>query len=379
MKSTIGIIELYQHSEVLIHYCKLLLNGDHHIKVFCPKEMHQDLPIDIKENKKFSWYLNTADIGTFINNHEDHFSSCDFVLVTTIFSHFKDFLKIPASTKCALIIHSLHTWVEPYKHIKLRKQFFLKDLVRLIRFFIQGQSRSRKKVLNAFNYVGLGNDSILSYAQRNVQSQLTNKFRSTPFGGYLGRSRPPKRDKFRFTITGTLEDNVRDYYLVLNAIKKNEHKFTVPTQLLLLGKPKGDSGIQIKKAFESLDVPNLEIVTFDTYISEQSYEANLKSTDVLIVPVKSTVHYIAFEELAFQSKLSGSVNDLLRYGIPSLVSSCFSVDEKIDARLTYFNSAEELGKSMINCLSKRNELTDNKYVSYAYPELYKNLKRNLNF
>jgi len=379
MKSTIGIIELYQHNEVLIHYCKLFLIGGHELLVFCPKDMYEDLPLEIKNSKKISWQLNSEDIGLFLNEQEQKIKACDHVLVSTIFSHFEAFGKIPTLTKSTLVIHSLHTWLEPFKHINLRQKYYLKDLYRLARFYVKGQAKARRKVLQAFHNIGLANASILSYAENNITSSIKKKFRSTPFGGYIGRENKMETEKFKFTITGTIEDNVRDYYVVLDALKKIENKLDKPTQIVLLGRPKGESGIKIKRTFEALNISNLEIVTFDNYISEETYMNQLMSTDVLLVPLNPIVQYIAFEELACKSKLSGSVNDLIRYGIPSIVSSAFSVDDNIDNQLTFFGDATELGDHILKYLSQPEILDDNIYSNYAYPELYKSLKRNLNF
>ncbi len=379
MVHTIGIVELYQHNEVLFHFCKLFALGNSNVKIFCSKEIYNDVPKEYLKNPQFKWFPNQVEINNFLKANKKELASCDCILVTTIFSHFNAFKAISSLSKTALIVHSYNTWFEPFKHISIRKNNIIRDVYRLVRFIIHRQATKRKSILNHFDIIGFPNKSILDYALSKTKGINKNKLRSIPFGGHIGRSTIPKMLPIRFTITGTVENNVRDYHLVFEAVKLLKGKLLKPIELVLLGRPNGYSGKKIIDQFKSLKIQNMNIISFDNYISVENYQTTLLSSNVLILPIKPDIQFIAFREYSFQSKLSGSVNDLIKHGIPALVSSSFAVDKEIDAQVYSFSDARMLSNHMLELALKFPALDDNLYAEHTYPRLLIELKKTLGF
>jgi len=52
----IAIIELYQHSEVIRHYCNLLKNGDQQVRIYASSIVYQMLK-DFHQHPNFQWIV----------------------------------------------------------------------------------------------------------------------------------------------------------------------------------------------------------------------------------------------------------------------------------------------------------------------------------
>ena len=380
MNQPIGIVELYQHNEVLTHYCDLLLYKNHKLYVFCNKDVFLDLPQSLK-NSSIIWFLRDAEesIDKFIKNNEASLKECGFLLVTTVFSHFISFTKLASWAKTALIVHSAHTWLKPFEHIHLRKGHKTADFLRLLKFILLRQASLRTKLLKEVRYIGLPNDAILNYVQSNFKAPGKSDFVTIPFGAFAGSPETNiEKNSTVFTITGSLGDDVRDYESVLEAIKFLLPSLNNKIQLVFLGKPKKKLGQHLKNTFDSINHPLLEIITFSRYISQADFDNYLFKTDYLILPLKKYTQFHVFRELTCLSKLSGSVNDMIRYGVPAIASKNCRVDEVVDQSLIYYENPKELANLILGLSSKekairtKDDLTSI-FSNYLIDKLYQDL------
>ncbi|MFT5765485.1 MAG: hypothetical protein ACI8X3_002922 [Saprospiraceae bacterium] len=349
----IGIIELYQHNEVLIHYCDLLLFGKQRLYVFCSTLIYDDLPERLKKSS-IIWFLDDKDknIDKFIKKNEAPIKECRFLLITTVFTDFSSFIKVASWKKSALIIHSAHTWLRPFRHIHLRKGHQIADTFRLFKSLFMRQAFLRKKLLKKVDYIALPNDAILKYVRENFTAPKNAEFVSIPFACFEGRKAVLAKAHTTFTITGSLGDDVRDYRAVLEALKILLPALNRKIKLILLGVAKRKSGQLLKEEFDQLKHPFLEVITFSAYISQMDYENYLFETDYLILPLKKYTQFYVFRELTCFSKLSGSVNDMVRFGIPAIASEHCTVDELVDKSIFYYENPKELAGLMLELALK---------------------------
>ena len=84
MRKTIAILELYQHDEVLRHYCDLLRVSTCNIKVFCSKVMYKNMRDfegvnQVERNIKDEIFS----IPKFQKSNFIKIKECDLVFITT--------------------------------------------------------------------------------------------------------------------------------------------------------------------------------------------------------------------------------------------------------------------------------------------------------
>lgn len=353
MQYQIGVVELYTHNEVLIHYCDLLLPTEYSVFVFCREEIYKDIPSYLKESK-INWILKKSDspLSTFFSKNEKLVKECNLLLITTIFSHFKVFTKLANWAPTVVTLHSAHTWLDSYKYISFRKESIVMDVLRLGKFILERQAKDRTKLLKTVKFIALPNDSILEYVNSNFLIASELRFVSLPFGAYLGKPVCSKNSLLTFTITGSISDEVRDYDLVLSAFKRLLPKLNKKIRLVLLGKPRDSRGKKLKNAFDQIKHPCLEIVSFSGYITQATYDQYLLDTHYLILPLKKYTQFGIFQELTCLSKLSGSVNDMIKYGIQGIASRFCTIDKDIDRSLLYFNNARHLSQILNQLIDK---------------------------
>ncbi len=377
MQAPIGVIELYQHNEVLIHYCELLSYGDQHLMVFCNRNVFEELPDHLKKYK-IQWYIREPEVSIpkFTKKYESQLRQCRFLLISTVFDEFKAFANLASWSKSALIMHSVHTWMSPWKSIEIRPKHLLRDIYRLSKFILNRQGYKRKQVLDNVDFIGVPNQRILNYSNATYNNVYSSKFVSIPFGKYDGAGEEGKGYKgLTFTITGSIGDDVRNYQEVYKALTIVSKKLKKRIRFILLGKPKNKKQNKTKEQFESLANDVLDVMTFSGFINQSEYDRLLKETDYLILPLKEYAHFIAFRELTCQSKLSGSVNDLIRLGKKALVSKYFTVDDRVDKFVTVYRDSNHLADQMLGIVDNEQDLTslapiEETFGNYKIDKLY---------
>ena len=222
--------------------------------------------------------------------------------------------------------------------------YLLFDLLRLVRFIVSGQYFWRRKLLSNVSFIGLPNKAILEYVEDNIPESKKYNIVSFPFA-MSSEDFPQKennKSRLTFTIPGSLSDDVRDYISVLNVIKSISVILKNPIKVVLLGRPRDNFGINTLALFTELELPLIEIKTFSEYISQDSFDKHLRDSDFLILPLKEYTQFGVFREITCKSKLSGSINDVIKSGIPTIASHYCTVDKEVDKNFIYYRSQEEM-------------------------------------
>ena len=179
---------------------------------------------------------------------------------------------------------------------------------------------------------------VLNYVKNNFELPFHLRLDSLPFA-YYNQPHPKLLSDKEITITipCTIAAQHRDYGSVLLAIKNIKNKLTKRVQLVLLGQPKGD-GFKIITAFNTLEDENIKIISFREVIPEEEYKDWLKATDFLILPLKQYAKSHIYKEHLGYSKISGGVNDMIRFGIPALISTHYPLDLVLEKMVQRYSS-----------------------------------------
>ena len=163
-------------------------------------------------------------------------------------------------------------------------------------------------------------------------------------------------EKIVFTITGTIAKIRRDYDVVLNAISNIHEEYRGKFKLILLGKPIGKYGNQIIDRCRKLISKGYEIDYSETYISSDVMLEKLKTTSLMISPMNINYESGIIKERFTYTKGTGTFNDALRFGLPTIVPSDYQIDKEFADCFLRYNSAGELYEIILQLITNKGEL-----------------------
>jgi hypothetical protein len=347
LSKTIAIIELYQHDEVLRHYCDLLSDSSYNIKVFCSKSVYESLG-DHTGGDHFQWFIKDekVSIPKFLKANYSTIRACDLVFITTALNHFKAFYEFSKINKTLLLVHNAHSFLAPRDHLALNPQKPVSDWLRLLKVYFNRSHFYKKKMLDSLIGLAFPTETILNYVQEKFDLPRHLKLLNLPFA-YFQKREKVQQQKITITIPCTVNSELRDYQSVLNAIQQIKELLTEQIQLVLLGMPK-DDGKEIIKSFTTLNHDEIEVITFNNFIPFPAYQKWLLSTDFLILPLKEYGRNHIYKEHIGYSKISGGINDMIRFGVPALMPEHYPVDDDLKQITHSYNNTQELSRLILN-------------------------------
>ncbi len=338
----IAIIELYQHHEVLRHYCELLKGSDHKVKIFCSSIVYQMLK-DLHDQPSFEWIVQSKEqsIPSFLSSNYPLIKEAKLIFITTALNNFKAFYRVSKINKTILLVHNAHSFLAPQE--SLSPKLDLWDRLRWLKIQLNRSHYYKKQLLESLVGLVFPTEVVLEYVQSRFNIPPHLKLAALPFVSYEQQTTPSAENRVIITVPCTVTSVLRDYDLVLSALKKIKGKLSKDIHLVLLGKPKGD-GLKIIADFQKLGSPSIKVTTFNETISVDTYEHWLKVSHFLILPLRQySKNYIYKEQLGY-SKISGGVNDMIGFGVPALIPSHYPLSEALDKMVQRYdnNQLEEV-------------------------------------
>ena len=186
--------------------------------------------------------------------------------------------------------------------------------------------------------------------------------------------------KITFAITGTISDNRRNYDIVLDAIKDVPDRIKSKLKLALIGRPIGEYGYKIIERVKNLIANGWEIDYSDEYIPPDVMTQKLQAVDVMIAPMKFTYTSITVNESFTYTKGTGTFNDAIRYGIPSIVPDEYNIAPEFKSCFLKYQDQNDLSRIISELSTNTEELnklkvdTLNTMKDYTLPKVQEMLK-----
>ena len=170
-----------------------------------------------------------------------------------------------------------------------------------------------------------------------------------PTGGVVQVS-----DSLVIVIPGTVRSTDRRWEPVKQAFVDVKR----PVRLALLGETRGRGGRAIMDSLRRASPPNVEIVSFQSPVSERTYGDWLRQADVAILPLARDMAYATIAERGGVTKVSGGEHDCLAYGIPAFVDAAYSVNGSIDTVRYLYEDGEQLARLIRRLPQRRGLVTE---------------------
>lgn len=351
MAKSISIIELDYHSEVLKYLIQVISEiDDSHFNIFTSEEIiHRTGALTSKASPNICFYIKNAGQTkeAFIESNIELINESSLVYFNTLVSDSNIYLKHSITTRKCLRIHNSNSYLNPNLSYN-----FVPDLLLLYKDFsyyvrkvlFRSELNSRKKHVGMMDYFVFSSDKTLEYAKLNYP-EFSEKFypKSLPIV-YCEHSEKSSHDskKTVITIIGTVDRRRRNYQQVINAIEITKSKEHTPLEFHFLGSPISKNGHSIIKKLKSLKSKGINIVTYNKFIENSTFEAVINMSDFILIPLKKNVKFTLFKETYSKTKISGNVNDAIRFGKPAIINSDYELDEQVSSSFIRFENELQL-------------------------------------
>lgn len=352
----IAIIELFEHSEVLRDMCFSLRELSHELWIFTSDNIYASLqPILLHMNLNWKLKQQNQSVETFFYEQEEQISACDLIFLLTTNIPFSNYSRLQFLNKSVVLIHNTHTFLQPHRHIAWSRLFVRDILLRIIRFYLRGEYLYLGRLMQKASVWAFPSKTVLNYA---VSKKLFPTSQCTihlPLGMFQdSRTVKVSSGTLRICIPGTIKPIGRDYRLVYRAFLQLLPKIEdIQIELLLLGRPKGEYGAEIQTLFKQLEkvFPNFHVLLYKETIEQTKYDLNLRKSDFLILPLVPLKCYDAFWEKLGYSSISGTINDISRFGIPAIIPAFYPLEDwraVLSEKYTHEDHLLEVLKDWIN-------------------------------
>ncbi|HHH49797.1 MAG TPA: glycosyltransferase family 1 protein [Saprospiraceae bacterium] len=353
MLKKIAIVELYGHYEVLYSFCNVLRLFE--VSVFTSENGWGDAPTPIKSIIGKRVYLKTPleFVPDFIEQHKSILNANDLIIFSTILGDYGFFAKQKWTAKTILVVHNGNYWLNYRSSIRIKS---IPDILRWLKSEWLREWPNRKKIMNSVDFISFPNQLIQGHFIE--QGLISREKTYPPLPFYYLENKVPETEaenEIIIVVPGTLSDESRDYGMLLNVFKKvkdiecgNEI-----LNLVLLGLPKKKYGKDIQRKFKNMENGTFNVTVFSKFITQHIYDDWLKKADFLILPLLREMSYGICCEKGSVTKISGTINDMLRFGIPAFIPSYYTIAEKNQCLAMQFVNSEDLAGQITNCIKNK--------------------------
>ncbi len=360
------IIVDFDHYEMLHSLIKCIEQNTECIYICSKKHIIDELKQNsYSEKVTFNWIIATNS-EELINQHIIFQGMYfDYVILNTIYSHFGSaicWLEKLKYHKSILTIHNVNYW------FKMGTRY---------RVFKRPRSSNHIQMLSLVDKVDallLLSDNVKEYALKTYRIKKP----IIVFPYTVNESvniEQSNIDKIVVVIPGIIEEGRKDYIYALDVFSKLDKS---RYKLVLLGRPKGFYGETVINKCHELKLQGLDIIYFKEYVQQIDFELWMNKTDIILAPVIIDTQYAGIKEKYGQSKETGAVFDIVRYGKPGIIPTKLITSKPINAACLRYESPKEL-LAMLTVLNNKDALLNLKQNAILAASIYyyKNVSKRL--
>ncbi len=385
MQKKLALIEPHHHSEVLRTFAQLFLHLGWQVNVLTNQQVKEDC-YELETAVAIKWYIQQEEkVPQFINQQHSIINDCDLAIFVTFLS--LDGLTIQLrdlKPKTILVIHNGNTFFAAKANFTLTSVLAggLKNVARWLFFYLRNENQGRQRLLDSFDFLSWAAPSMSDYFTQ--QKQLPSHFdfiHPLPFAFFEGLPKEEKKG-IKIGITGTIRGEGRDYKKVLLAFREMVPELQESVELTFLGGAQSKYAKDLLKAFQEIENDFFKIRYASDFITQKEFDKQLREVDFLILPLKKSYQLGIIREVYGHTNISGGINDMIRFGIPALISPHYPLSLPLQEMSERYDSANDLalllskwikGKTFLKIREKVPELL----ASYQKEILARRLEKEL--
>lgn len=325
-KYKLHIIELDYHHDVLDTLIQLVDPSIFDLTCTTTRSIYDKLSVESqsKIDELNIWHQSVISLEQHVN------TQADVKMINTLASNFSFWSK-HIDTKTIIRIHNINTWFQPWSSLTLQLNFY--DIRKAFTYFIQHQLLKREfyyltKIKNQAHHFSFLSEATSAYFNATFPAQASKNSFTIPATWALERTHTNADSSIiQITIPGTLEKKRKDFKLILQLIEiLNDRPESF--RVVFAGRvPK--QALNFMKQVKALANEHVEIIYQTTYIPSEEFDSMMRTSTLLYFPLVSKTRFKIFAEYYGKTKISGSENDFIKYGIPALLNDFYPIDSPL--------------------------------------------------
>jgi hypothetical protein len=354
----IAFIELEYHLLDLDSFCKVFEKSEHDITLYTTTKIFNTFK-NQSYAERYKWIVKVENqsVNGFLNEHFDAINKADWVYYNTIASHYKTYNALQFKGKTILRIHNAHTYLKPLKHWYIIPTFF--NLFKAASYFVREfigelDFYYLPKVVNKMNYFCFADENVKNYVLENKFTTKEKIFPTIP-GSVFNREFDSFdiKDKIRICIPGIIDERKKNYLPVIEALKLIKNQLTESIEVVLLGKPVGKYAEWVIDEFNKLQSPHILITSFTGFVKQSKFNEIMFGSHLLITPTLESTVFKVYKEIYGKTKASGSVGEMVKYGVPNLFPNYIYFDAEMEKIIDRYSTPLDLANQILKFVNDK--------------------------
>ncbi|MES2130772.1 MAG: hypothetical protein V4506_00395 [Bacteroidota bacterium] len=357
----ISFIELEYHLLDLDSFCKVFERSSHDITLYTTQKIHNTFK-NQPYAARYKWVVKPDDQkpAAFFKEHYQAINTADWIYYNTIASHYKTYNNLSFKGKTILRIHNAHTYLQPLKHWYIIPTFFnlFKGASYIVREFIgELDFYYLPKVVRKMDYYCFADENVKNYVIENHIASKSKIFPTIPGSVFNGEFKPfDIKETIRICIPGIIDERKKDYAPVIEALKLIKDTIKQPIEVVLLGKPVGKYGQWVIDEFTKLSSKNLSVISFTGFVEQAKFNELMFGSHLLITPTLETTVFRVYKEIYGKTKASGSVGEMVKYGVPNLFPEYIYFDSAMEKIIDRYTTPQTLANALLKFIDDKSYL-----------------------
>ena len=320
---------LSSHENYFVNLLKILPDNIPDIYIFTTDEYKESVFPDIPKPSKYNWITQSRSesFSGFLSRASDILNNqVDLLISFPIYSTRKvfEFLKLDSNCTHLQMIFNVNLWVGKSFRVTPRIGSYLESFL-------------RRQLITRFDGVIVEYSPIEDYLKGIITDIEVVSFVPVFFDNQSASD-----SNFRVTIPGHIEPVRRNYEFLIDTIEGHLQEYQNELEIHLLGSASNPEGESITDEFDRLARSGWDIKYYTDWIPIDQFENVLKTTDLIVSPIKKHKEMGAVTERYGQSKGSGVFSDAIRYGKPLALPDHYEVPPETNSIVRSYSDKEDL-------------------------------------
>lgn len=355
-RPTIAIVELDYHADLLEQLLHLVDTSS--FKVFCiisPQVYQQFLQ---QQYPQINFFITSQSekIKHFFKNQK-----VDLIVLNTCASHFSMWNNVLKHHKSVLRVHNIHTYFDPFKHIRLPGNLltirkFLSHVI--LQQIFQLYHIRLQQMLKKVTFFSFLSNPMRAYAESNYPQYTSRIAPVLPIAFQSKNMLEHNLHLFktvkniRILVPGTLEPKRKDFRAIKDLVTCLNTQTERVIEIIFAGKTPAYA-LKFIESLKQYETNFLKIHYSTRYIPAETFHQLCSDAHIFFFPLARSTSFKIFTEQYGFSKISGSEKDLITYGKPCLIPSWYPLDPSLETLAFRFepNSLKSLQDKMHQCMN----------------------------
>ena len=361
----IGVIELKCSHHEVANLCKIANPKKNDVTLFTTEELLTNIEEQLEEYRKFITFCVKKKDESYLKFIKKINKTCsinyNLVIINTVSRWEMIYLRL----NCYKIsyFYSLKFWFyDSYQKIRLEDIKGSLDYLNLLSWLPSRLHANpffgnaiRKNILKKIDGVLVEYPTFRelltdSYGYKNPVYFL-------PKSHFEESNNYPLNKQLTFVVTGTISISRRDYDSIFDALLGIPNDIRSKVKLVLLGKPIGKYGAHIISRCDQLNNDGFDIEYSKTFITVDKFKDKLSNSDIIISPMNLVYESGTIVEKFTYTKGTGTFNDAIKFGKPSIVPKKYNVAPQFDSCFIKYQDISHLTNIITDLIKCPEKLT----------------------